>query len=105
MKKLSLSIDGNIINKANIIPYPLTELKGFLISNKINQEPIYLYMNEEQYLLLTHSLKIKDYHLINDKNIINRLIQDICYYLDTFFKAYPLSNRIIISFQEEMKKN
>ena len=104
MKKLSLSIDGNIINKANIIPYPLTELKGFLISNKINQEPIYLYMNEEQYLLLTHSLKIKDYHLINDKNIINRLIQDICYYLDTFFKAYPLSNRIIISFQEEMKK-
>ena len=61
-------------------------------------------MNEEEYLLLTHSLKIKDYHLINDKNIINKLIQDIGNYLDTFFKAFPLSNRIIISLDEKMKR-
>lgn len=61
-------------------------------------------MNEEQYLLLTHSLKIKDYHLINDKNNINRLIKDIGIYLDAFFKTYPLSNRIIISLEEKMKK-
>ena len=61
-------------------------------------------MPEEQNLILTHSLKIKDYHLINDKNNINRLIKDIGNYLDIFFKTYSLSNRIYISHDENMKK-
>ena len=103
-KKISLGIYGNIINKVTIIPYPLNELKGLLISNKINQEPIYLYMPEEQYLILTHTLKLKDYHLINDKNNINKLIKDIGNYLDIFFKNYSLSSRIYISHDEKMKK-
>ncbi len=104
MKKISLKIDENIINKATKIPYPLKELRGFLTSNKINQESIYLYMVEDQYLMLTHSLKIKDYYIINDKNNLNKLIKDIGNYLDIFFKAYPLSSRINISHQENMKK-
>ena len=104
MKKISLRTDENIINKSNIIQYPLPELRGFLTSNKINHEPIYLYLVEEEYLILSHSLKIKDYHLINDKNNLNRLIKDISNYLDIFFKAFPLSSRISISHQDEMKK-
>ena len=76
-----------------------------MVSNKINQEPIYLYFSKEEYFILTHSLKIKDYyHLINDKISINNLIKDIGSYLDIFFKAYPLSNRISISHQEPMNK-
>ena len=103
MKKISLKIDENIINKATKIPYPLKELRGFLTSNKINQESIYLYMVEDQYLMLTHSLKIKDYYIINDKNNLNKLKKDIGNYLDTFFSAYPLSNRITISYNNDMK--
>ena len=103
MKKISLIHEENIINNEDIIPYPLTELRGFLTSNKINQEPIYLYMRDEEYQLLTNSLKIKDYHLINDKNNINKLIKDISNYLDNFFKAYPLSSRISISNNNKMK--
>jgi len=61
-------------------------------------------MSEEQYLILTHSLKLKDYHFINDKNNINRLIKDIGNYLDIFFKNYSLSSRINISLDEKMKK-
>ena len=61
-------------------------------------------MPEEQYIILTHSLKLKDYHLINDKNNINRLIKDIGNYLDIFFKNYSLSSRIYISHDEKMRK-
>ena len=82
----------------------MPELKGFLISNIINQEPIYLYFHEEQYLFLKYTLKIKDYYLINDKNSISRLIKEIGNYLDIFFKDYPLSSRISISHQEKMKQ-
>ena len=102
-KKISLRVDENIINQKMVIPYPLPELRGLLISNKINQEPIYLYMAEEQYLILKYSLKIKDYHLINDKNNINKLIKDIGNYFDIFYKTYPLSSRINISYQENIK--
>ena len=59
-------------------------------------------MTNELYLLLSHSLKNKDYYSINDKNIINRLIKYIGNYLDSFFKSFPLSNRTIISHKEEM---
>ena len=103
MKKISLTIDENIINKTTKIPYPINKLRGFLTSNKINQEPIYLYMVEDQYVILTHSLKIKDYHLINDKNNFNKLLKDIANYLDSFFNAYPLSSRISISHQNYMR--
>ena len=55
--------------------------------------------------MLTHSLKIKDYyHLINDKSRINKLIKDIGFYIDIFFKSFPLSNRISISHNDKMKK-
>ena len=103
-KKLSLPIDENIINQKTIIPYPLPELRGFLIQNDLNKEPIYLYLPEDQYQILKYSLKIKDNHLIYDKNQIDKLIKDIGYYLDIFFKAYPLSSRISISYQDFMKK-
>ena len=53
---------------------------------------------------MKYSLKIKDYHLINDKNNIIKLIKDIGNYLDIFFKNFSLSNRIHISYQEQMKK-
>jgi len=79
-------------------------LRGFLISNKINKEPIYLYFPEEEYLILKYSLKVQDYRLIREKEHINKLIKDIGNYLDIFFKAYPLSSRINISHQENMKK-
>ena len=61
-------------------------------------------MTEEQYLILKYSLKIKDYHLINDKNNINKLIKDIGNYFDIFYRAYPLSSRINISYKENIKK-
>ena len=51
-------------------------------------------MTDELYLLLSHSLKNKNYYSINDKNIIIRLIKYIGNYLDSFFKSFPLSNRI-----------
>jgi len=79
-------------------------LRGFLISNKINKEPIYLYFPEEEYLILKYTLKVQDYRLIREKEHINKLIKDIGNYLDIFFKAYPLSSRINISHQENMKK-
>ena len=79
-------------------------MRGFLISNKINKEPIYLYFPEEEYLILKYSLKVQDYRLIREKEHINKLIKDIGNYLDIFFKAYPLSSRINISHQENMKK-
>ena len=104
IKKISLRVDENILNKKSVIPYPLPELRGLLISNKLNNEPIYLYLPEEQYSIFKYSLKIKDYHLINDKSNINKLIKDIGNYLDIFFKDYPLSSRINISYQEHMKK-
>ena len=61
-------------------------------------------MPEEQYIILTHTLKLKDYHLINDKNNINKLIKDIGNFMDLFFKNYSLSTRIYISHDEKMKK-
>ena len=79
-------------------------MRGFLISNKINKEPIYLYFPEEEYLILKYTLKVQDYRLIREKEHINKLIKDIGNYLDIFFKAYPLSSRINISHQENMKK-
>ena len=79
-------------------------MRGFLISNKINKEPIYLYLPEEEYLILKYTLKVQDYRLIREKEHINKLIKDIGNYLDIFFKAYPLSSRINISHQENMKK-
>ena len=79
-------------------------MRGFLISNKINKEPIYLYFPEEEYLILKYTLKVQDYRLIREKEHINRLIKDIGNYLDIFFKRYPLSSRINISHQENMKK-
>ena len=79
-------------------------MRGFLISNKINKEPIYLYFPEEEYLILKYTLKVQDYRLIREKEHINKLIKDIGNYLDIFFKAYPLSSRINISYQENMKK-
>ena len=55
--------------------------------------------------MLTHLLKIKDYyHLINDKSRINKLIKEIGYYIDFFFKQFPLSTRISISHNEKMNK-
>ncbi len=42
--------------------------------------------------------------MINDKNNIIKLIKDIGNYLDIFFKNFSLSNRIHISYQEQMKK-
>ena len=79
-------------------------MRGFLISNKINKEPIYLYFPEEEYLILKYTLKVQDYRLIREKEHINKLIKDIGNYLDIFFKSYPLSSRINISHQENMKK-
>ena len=79
-------------------------MRGFLISNKINKEPIYLYFPEEEYLILKYTLKVQDYRLIREKEHINKLIKDIGNYLDIFFKGYPLSSRINISHQENMKK-
>ena len=79
-------------------------MRGFLISNKINKEPIYLYFPEEEYLILKYTLKVQDYRLIREKEHINKLIKDIGNYLDIFFKEYPLSSRINISHQENMKK-
>ena len=79
-------------------------MRGFLISNKINKEPIYLYFPEEEYLILKYTLKVQDYRLIREKEHINKLIKEIGNYLDIFFKAYPLSSRINISHQENMKK-
>ena len=79
-------------------------MRGFLISNKINKEPIYLYFPEEEYLILKYTLKVQDYRLIREKEHINKLIKDIGNYLDIFFKAYPLSSRINISHQENLKK-
>ena len=61
-------------------------------------------MTEEQFVILTNSLKVKDYHLIIDKNILNRLLKEIGNYLDIFFHAFSLSNRIYISHEEKMKK-
>ena len=61
-------------------------------------------MTEEQFVILTNSLKVKDYHLIIEKNILNRLLKEIGNYLDIFFHAFSLSNRIYISHEEKMKK-
>ena len=97
-------MNSNIINQKTEIPYPLPELRGFLTSNKINKEPIYLYLPEEQYQILKYSLKIKDYHIITEKNNITKLIEDIGEFFEIFFKSYPLSRRIAISHQEPMKK-
>ena len=55
-------------------------------------------------MILKFSLKLKDHYLINDKSIISRLIKDIGNYLDIFFKTFPLSSRINISYQENMKQ-
>ena len=104
LKKLSLPIDENIINQKIVIPYPLPELRGFLTSNNLNQEPIYLYLPEEHYQILKYSLKIKDYHLITDKNNITKLAKNIDSFLDIFFKTYPLSSRINLSYQEPLKQ-
>ena len=79
-------------------------MRGFLISNKINKEPIYLYFPEEEYLILKYTLKVQDYRLIREKEHINKLIKDNGNDLDIFFKGYPLSSRINISHQENMKK-
>ena len=81
----------------------MPELRGLPIKNNLNQEQIYLYFPEEQYLFMNYSLNIKNYHLINDQNTINKLIKEVGNYLDIFFKAYPLSSRINISYHE-MKK-
>ena len=79
-------------------------MRGLPIKNKLNQEQIYLYVPEEQYHIMNYSLKIKNYYLINDKNTTDKLIKDIGNYLDIFFKTYPLSSRINISYQEEMRQ-
>ena len=55
-------------------------------------------------MILKFSLKLKDHYLINDKSIISRLLKDIGNYLDIFFKTFPLSSRINISYQENMKQ-
>ena len=81
----------------------MPELRGLPIKNNLNQEQIYLYFPEEQYLFMNYSLNIKNYHLINDQNTINKLIKEVGNYLDIFFKAYPLSSRINISYQEIKK--
>ena len=70
----------------------------------MNQEQIYIYIPEEEYVFLNNSLKIKNYHFITDKSTTEKLIKDIGNYLDIFFKDYPLSSRINISYQEKMKK-
>ena len=103
-KKISLQIEENIINQKTLVSYPIPDLKGFLISNKLNKEPIYLYLPEEQYQILNYSLKLKDYISINDDNNKKKLIEDIKNYSDIFFKNFPLSKRIHISYTEEMKK-
>ena len=103
MKKISLIDDENIINKNNIINYPIPELRGLPIKNTLNQEQIYLYLPEEQYLFMNYSLKLKNYFLIIDENTITKLKKDVGNFLDIFFKAYPLSSRINISYQD-MKK-
>lgn len=55
-------------------------------------------------MILKFSLKLKDHYLINDKSIISKLLKDIGNYLDIFFKTFPLSSRINISYQENMKQ-
>ena len=87
----------------NDIPYPFPELKGVPIFNSLNKELIYIYLPNNYYEKFITKLKVKETRFYDNDNI-DELNALICQCLDDSFRNYPLTERVSISYQQNMEE-
>ena len=85
------------------IPYPFPELKGIPIFNNINKELIYLYIPKTHFDKFISRMKMKENRFYDNDNIeeLNLLI---CQYLDNSFRNCLLTERLTLSYEQNMEE-
>ena len=83
------------------IPYPFPELKGVPIFNSLNKELIYIYIPNTYFEKFISNLKLKENRFYDNDNI-DELNDLICQCLDDSFRNCPLTERLTISYNQNM---